>query len=41
MNRRQKFLDSYYHYREDVGLGFWNALYRAFYYELRGKEPWA
>lgn len=36
-----KFQDSYRHYRNHVGLNRIQALYRALYYELRKKEPWA
>jgi len=35
------FLDSYYHYRKQVGLGRLAAIYRALYYEIKKKEPWA
>lgn len=35
-----KFMDSYWHYRTKVGLGRVHSVYRAFYYEIKGKEPW-
>lgn len=41
MTRLDKLLDSYDHYRRHVGCGRFYALYRALYYEIRGKEPWA
>ena len=41
MNAWAKFLDSYRHYRRHVALGRVHAIYRALYYEIRGKEPWA
>jgi hypothetical protein len=34
-----RWLDSWYHYRRQVGLGRWLALYRTAYYEIRKKEP--
>lgn len=33
--------DSYRHYRQHVGLSRLAALYRAVYYEVRKKEPYA
>lgn len=35
-----KFIESYYHYRDRVGLGKIHSLYRAAYYEIRHKEPY-
>lgn len=37
----QRWLDSYRHYRRHVGLAVLGAVYRACYYELRHKEPYA
>jgi hypothetical protein len=36
-----KLVDSYQHYRRHVALPRVKAVYRALYYEVRGKEPWA
>jgi hypothetical protein len=33
------FLDSYDHYRNKVGLGFLNSIYRSLFYEIVGREP--
>lgn len=40
VNITWKLLDSFQHYRDRVGLGRLKALYRAFYFEIRHKEPW-
>ena len=34
------FTDSYKHYRTKVGCGRLYSLYRALYFELRGREPY-
>lgn len=36
-----KLLDSYDHYRNCVALGRIHSIYRALYYEIKGREPWA
>lgn len=36
-----QFRDSYSHYRKDVGLGRIHSFYRALYYEIKHKEPYA
>jgi hypothetical protein len=39
--RREKWLDSYYHYRDIVKLNPVHAFYRACYFELLKREPWS
>lgn len=41
MRTVRNLLDSYRHYRQHVACGRLRAVYRALYYELRGREPWA
>ena len=41
MNRIEKWFDSYYHYRTKVGLNQIHAFFRAFYYEIKHKEPYS
>jgi hypothetical protein len=33
--------DSWYHYRHQMKLSFFYAIYRTCYYELVKKEPWS
>lgn len=39
MNRREKWLDSYWHYRNHVGLNPIHSFYRATFYEIKKREP--
>lgn len=41
ISKYDKFCDSFDHYRKKVGLGRIHSFYRALYYEIKGKEPYA
>lgn len=33
--------DSWYHYRHQMRMPWWYAVYRTWFYETKHREPWA
>ena len=39
MTKLAMVIDSYFHYREKVGLGVLLSVYRTLFYEIMGRDP--